>query len=129
MMKNKISTLFLPALAVGILIAVMPWIARETTQGSLAPEQSSSTMKGTVDKITEYVLMQRAVAREGSYEAYLFELQVAKEARERGDWLEQYQSINRFIDKLDARAGGISARSAQDIREYTYLVSLAGAMM
>jgi hypothetical protein len=79
-----------------------------------------------IDKLTEYVLMQKAVAKEGNYEPYLADLRKAKAARERGDWIGQYDTMNRFIDRLDAREGGISAKSAQDIREYTYLVEPAG---
>ncbi|WP_447986983.1 hypothetical protein [Nitrospira sp. Nam74] len=34
--------------------------------------------------------------------------------------------MNRFIDKLDARIGGISEKAARAIREYTYLVEPYG---
>jgi hypothetical protein len=93
---------------------------------TIAATEGVANPEGWVDKITEYVLMQKAVAKEGSYDPYLSELQVAKAARDRGDWAGQYESMNRFIDKLDAREGGISAKSAKDIREYTFQVEPKG---
>jgi hypothetical protein len=75
-----------------------------------------------IDKIAEYVVMKQAVSREGNFDVLLADLRAAKEARERGDWAGQYEALNRFIDKLDARVGGISEKTARDIREYTYLV-------
>ena len=34
--------------------------------------------------------------------------------------------MNRLIDKLDTRAGGISEKAARDIREYVYVMEPAG---
>jgi hypothetical protein len=53
---------------------------------------------------------------------YFSDLQTAKEARQRGDWADQYEAMNRLIDKLDTRADGISDKAARAIREYVYLV-------
>lgn len=79
-----------------------------------------------IDKLTEYVAMQQTVTKEGNYQSLFTDLQTAKAARERGDWAGQYEALNRFIDKLDARAGGIPDKTARSIREYTYLVEPAG---
>jgi hypothetical protein len=70
--------------------------------------------------------MHKAVSKNGDYDSYLYELRLAKEAREKGNWQGQYQALNRFIDILDHRVGGISADSARAIREYTYLVEPPG---
>lgn len=98
--------------------------ARGTPDPATAPGRLASG--NWVDKITEYVVMQQAVSKEGNYQPYLSDLQTAKDARERGDWAGQYEALNRFIDKLDARAGGIPEKNARAIREYTYLVEPAG---
>ena len=98
--------------------------ARGTLNPATAPGRLASG--NWIDKITEYVLMQQAVTKEGNYQSYFTELQTAKDARERGDWAGQHEALNRFIDKLDARAGGIPDKNARAIREYTYLVEPYG---
>lgn len=94
------------------------------TETTVGPGSASSGL--WIDKITEYVMMQQALSRQGDYGPYLEELRKAKEARLKGDWVGQYQTMNRFIDKLDAREGGIPPDSARNIREYTYLVEPRG---
>lgn len=97
---------------------------RTSINATAAPGMLSSG--NWIDKLTEYVVMQQTVSKEGNYQKYFTELQTAKAARERGDWAGQYEALNRFIDKLDSRAGGISDKAARSIREYTYLVEPAG---
>jgi|GEM_PF-3914817 hypothetical protein len=75
-----------------------------------------------IDKISQYVSVEKAVYKEGNYDLYFSDLRLAKDARERGDWAGQYQAMNRFIDKLDSRAGSIPEKAAREIREYAYLV-------
>ncbi|WP_447987416.1 hypothetical protein [Nitrospira sp. Nam74] len=79
-----------------------------------------------IDKLSEYVLMQQSISKQGDYQQYFAELRTAKDAREKGDWAGQYEALNRFIDKLDSRAGGIADKAARSIREYTYLVEPPG---
>jgi hypothetical protein len=98
--------------------------AGETLNPMTAPGRLASG--NWIDKITEYVLTQQAVSKEGDYQLYFSELQMAKDARQRGDWAGQYEAMNRLIDKLDTRAGGITDKAARAIREYVYLVEPAG---
>lgn len=98
--------------------------ARPSMYTGSAPGMLSSG--NWIDKLTEYVAMQQTVTKEGNYQSLFADLQAAKAARERGDWAGQYEALNRFIDKLDARVGGIPDKTARSIREYTYLVEPAG---
>lgn len=119
-------------LAIGMCVlsscAQQSSMSGQPAQGTLNPATAPGRLASGnwIDKISEYVLMQQAVSKEGNYQAYFAELQTAKDARERGDWAGQYEALNRFIDKLDAHAGGIPDKSARAIREYTYLVEPYG---
>lgn len=121
-----------PVLALSVWVltscAQQTAMSGQPAQGTLNPATAPGRLASGnwIDKITEYVVMQQTVSKEGDYQPYFLELQTAKDARERGDWAGQYEALNRFIDKLDARAGGISDKSARAIREYTYLVEPVG---
>lgn len=117
------------ALSVAVLTACAQGsISGQPTGGTLNPMTAPGRLASGnwIDKITEYVLMQQALSKEGDYQLYFSELQTAKDARQRGDWAGQYEAMNRLIDRLDTRTGGISDKAARAIREYVYLVEPAG---
>lgn len=86
----------------------------------LLPLVALATHQGWIDQLTEYVVMQKDLTKQGNLDLYLGQLKVAREAIDRGDWVGTYRAMNKFIDMLDAREGGIPEKVARDIREKTY---------
>src|SRR5579884_2143901 len=63
------------------------------TNTTAGPGSASSGL--WIDKITQYVMMQQSLNRQSDYGPYFEELRNAKEARLKGDWIGQYQTMNR----------------------------------
>lgn len=77
---------------------------------------------GWLDRITEYVLMQKAITTEGSFQPYLDQLKQLRGPVSRGDWVGTYQGMTHFMDMLEADAGGIPRKTADAIWDFCYRV-------
>lgn len=78
------------------------------------------------DQLVNEVLIARADSNEpAKWEAYLRQLQVVKRALDRGGDAATYNAVNRFMDMLEAREGGIPGEVADRLFDYCYEVTPA----
>lgn len=91
-----------------------------------AAASSIQTGNDWIDAVTNAVLIER---RGGGghpgvrWEPYLGQLQVARTQFERGDVEATYKAMNRFMDMLERREGGIRPEVAEAIWDYCYQVT------
>jgi hypothetical protein len=81
-----------------------------------------------IDKLTNEVLIAKDEARNlktANFEPYLGQLLVVRTAWFRGDEAAVYRGVNRFMDMLEAREGGIPGKTADFIFDYCYEVTPA----
>ncbi len=76
-----------------------------------------------LDKVTQQVLMEQSLAREGSFEPYLEQIRLVREAVAKEDAVGTYRSMNRLMALLEAGAGGVSKRTAEKLWAYCYEVA------
>jgi hypothetical protein len=77
-----------------------------------------------IDKLTNEVLIAKADAKNpATFEPYVGQLQVVRTAWFRGDEGAVYRGVNRFMDMLEAREGGIPGKTADFIFDYCYEVT------
>lgn len=104
----------------GLLIAIllMP-VSGEC--GSVSPQN------GWLDELTGFVVAQQGAALvnqdSSMFEIYLDQLNVVRRAYENGDQERTYAAMNRFMDMLESRDGGISAKAADAIWDHCYQVT------
>lgn len=79
--------------------------------------------QGWIDQLTDFVLMQRGIEREGSFEPYLGQLSLVRHMLRNNDLHGTYVALNRFMDMLEAREGGIRPAAAETIWDYCYQVT------
>lgn len=77
---------------------------------------------GWLDKVTQRVLMERGLAKEGSFDPYLDQIRLVQDAVDKGDSVGTYRSMNRLMVLLETGAGGIPKRTAEKIWAYCYEV-------
>ncbi len=79
-----------------------------------------------VDLLKLFVLKEKAIEQPGStFEPYLGQLALVQHLVRSGDRLGAYTAMNRFMDMLEAREGGISDEAAEAIWDYCYQVTPA----
>ena len=90
---------------------------------ALVPILAYVSHQAWLDNVAQYVSTQKDLYKgQGNFDLYLSELQRARQAAGQGDWIDTYRTMNRFLEILDAREGGIPEKAARDIREHTYKV-------
>ncbi|MDE3119286.1 MAG: hypothetical protein KGL03_09770 [Nitrospirota bacterium] len=77
---------------------------------------------GWLDKVTQQVLMEQSLAKEGSFAPYLEQIRLVQDAVDKGDAVGTYRSMNRLMVLLETGAGGIPRRTAEKIWAYCYEV-------
>ena len=119
-MKRTVNhRLLVAALVAGwMLILTAPTV--EANQGGSNPE-------GWIDKLTGFVLIQKGIEAQGDFDPYLEQLAVLRNVLrvewKQGDLGGTYVAINRFMNMLEAREGGIPARAAKWIWDFCYQVT------
>ncbi|HXF91614.1 MAG TPA: hypothetical protein VNK46_02565 [Nitrospiraceae bacterium] len=79
-----------------------------------------------VDLLRAFVLKEKAAEQPaGAFEPYLGQLALVHHLVRSGDRLGAYTAMNRFMDMLEAREGGLSDEAAEAIWEYCYQVTPA----
>ena len=86
----------------------------------LAPLTAEAYQAPWLDQVTEYVLMQKAITPEGTFQPYLDLLKVMRTTTSKGDWVGTYKAMNNFMGQLEAQAGGIPKETADAIWTYCY---------
>lgn len=93
--------------------------------GTVAPRSVDSA--GWLDQLTAVVVVQRSLAgtrgEAGSYDAYVGQIVLVRSLYERGEWSGAFATMNRFMDMLEAREGGISGQAADALWDYCYVVT------
>jgi hypothetical protein len=83
--------------------------------------------EGWVDQLTGFVVTQEEIARAssepGSFDPYVGQVTLVRGLYDRGDWKGAYMAMNRLMDMLESREGGISAGAADAIWNYCYEVT------
>lgn len=83
---------------------------------------SAATAAGAswLDKVTQQVLMEQSLTNEGSFDPYLDQIRLVRDAVDTGDAVGTYRGMNRLMALLEADAGGISKRTAEKLWAYCY---------
>lgn len=68
-----------------------------------------------IDKIALQIMEQKNLAKEGNFDPYFKQLEVASEAAVKGTYDGKRKGMNRFLEMLEAKEGGISAEAAHKI--------------
>lgn len=80
-----------------------------------------------VDQLTGFVVVERGIEQAkgeaGTFDPYWGQLHLVRSLYERGDRQATYVAMNRFMDMLETRESGISARAAEAIWDYCYEVT------
>lgn len=83
--------------------------------------------EGWLDQLTGFVVVQEGIARAnsepGSFDPYVGQVTLVRGLYDRGDWNGAYMAMNRLMDMLESREGGISAGVADAIWNYCYEVT------
>lgn len=75
-----------------------------------------------VDQVANYILVEKDLSREGSFDPYLEQVTAVRNASGKGDWVGTYRGMNQLMAMLDAGVGGISGKTAERIWNYCYEV-------
>ncbi|MEW6246354.1 MAG: hypothetical protein AB1555_06550 [Nitrospirota bacterium] len=76
--------------------------------------------------LRSFVLNEKALKQPAdAFEPYLGQLELVRNLVRSGDRLGAYTAMNRFMDMLEAREGGISDEAAEAIWDYCYQVTPA----
>ena len=82
---------------------------------------------GWLEQLPGFVVVQQGAAlfnRESPmFEVYLDQLTLVRRSYENGDQERTYAAMNRFMDMLETREGGIGAKAADAIWDYCYQVT------
>lgn len=83
--------------------------------------------EGWLDQLTGFVVVQEGIARTegepGSFDPYVGQVTLVRGLYDRRDWTGAYTAMNRLMDMLESREGGISAGAADAIWNYCYEVT------
>lgn len=88
---------------------------------------SVQSREGWLEQLTGFVVVQQGTAlvngESAMFDLYLDQLTLVRRSYENRDQERTYAAMNRFMDMLEARAGGIGATAADAIWEYCYQVT------
>ncbi|MGE3151306.1 MAG: hypothetical protein AB7G48_01660 [Nitrospiraceae bacterium] len=107
------------------------WLAGLVVAILLLPASSESgtvpSQGGWLEELKGFVVAQQGAAlvkgESTMFEIYLDQLHVVQRAYENGDQERTYAAMNRFMDMLESRDGGISAKAADAIWDHCYRVT------
>ncbi len=68
-----------------------------------------------IDKVTMEVMVQKNLAKTGNFDPYFKQLETVSEAAVKGDFAAKRRGMNRFLEMLETKEGGISAEAAHRI--------------
>ena len=84
-------------------------------------------LEGWLDQLAGFVMVQEGIARAssepGSFDPYVGQVTLVRGLYDRGDWKGAYMAMNRLMDMLESREGGISDGAADAIWNYCYEVT------
>lgn len=113
---QKMTALFLCLLFTAV-IPMIPWPAIAMSTGS----------EGWLDQLTGFVVVQQGTAQakgeSGTFDPYIGQVALVRSLYDRSDWNGAYLAMNRLMDMLEDRDGGISSRAADAIWDYCYEVT------
>ncbi|MDF0643967.1 MAG: hypothetical protein P0111_08040 [Nitrospira sp.] len=82
---------------------------------------------GWEQQLTGFVIVQEGLAsakgEAGSFDPYVGQILLVRSLYDRGDWRGTYAAMNRFMDLLEVREGGIPAKAADATWEFCYEVT------
>lgn len=119
-MKQRVNHRFLPAFFAGglTLFLMLP---------TVAVSAQLSNPEGWIDKLTAFVLFQKANEKEGAFDPYLVQIKtmqtVLREEWTQGELQRTYAAMNRLMDMLLTREGGIRPEAAKAIWDFCYQVT------
>lgn len=76
-----------------------------------------------LDQITEYVVTQKAITNEGTFQPYFDQLKLLRTATSKSDWTGTHNAMDTLMGMLEHRAGGIPQETADAIWNYCYRVT------
>ena len=83
--------------------------------------------EGWEQQLTGFVVVQEGVAsangEAGSFDPYVGQILLVRSLYDRGDWKGTYLAMNRFMDMLEVREGGIPAKAADATWNFCYEVT------
>jgi hypothetical protein len=68
-----------------------------------------------IDKIALQIMEQKNLAKEGNFDPYFKQLEVVSEAAVKGTYDGKRKGMNRFLEMLETKEGGISVEAAHKI--------------
>lgn len=68
-----------------------------------------------IDKIALEIMVQKNMAKTGNFDSYFKQLEVVTEAAVKGTYEGKRKGMNRFLEMLETKDGGISAEAAHQI--------------
>ena len=129
-------------LLLGLLVgALIPWaaVARYTGPEGMVDRHNDvkwrvntlvamyTGSEGWEEQLTGFVIVQEGMAsakgEPGSFDPYVGQIALVRSLYDRGDWKGTYLAMNRFMDMLESRDGGISAKAADAIWDFCYEVT------
>lgn len=137
MLSQKVIVLLLWVLAV----ASIPWAANARYTGSERWVDRHSDVAWRVNtlvamytgsdgweqQLTGFVIVQEGLASDkgevGSFDPYVGQILLVRSLYDRGDWRGTYLAMNRFMDMLEIREGGIPAKAADATWDFCYEVT------
>jgi hypothetical protein len=82
---------------------------------------------GWLEQLTGFAMVHQGRAQSNGetagFDLYLEQLGVVRRFYEAGDFEQTFAAMNRFMDMLEARTGGISSEAADAIWDYCYQVT------
>ena len=104
----------------GLVVAIL--LAPANGESGFAPQR-----EGWLEQLTGFVVVQQGVAlvngEAAMFDVYLAQLTLVRRSYENRDQERTYAAMNRFMDMLESREGGISAGAADAMWEYCYEVT------
>lgn len=93
------------------LLTISAWMAV-----SLGPVDANAWVAPPwIDKIALMVMEQKNLSASGNFAPYFQQLEVVSEAAVKGEYNGKRKGMNRFLEMLETREGGISADAAHKI--------------
>lgn len=124
-----------------LVVALIPWaaIARYAGPEKWGDRRQDVTWRvntlvamytgseGWEQQLTGFVIVQEGVAsaksEAGSFDPYVGQILLVRSLYDRGDWRGTYLAMNRFMDMLEVREGGIPAKAADATWDFCYEVT------
>jgi len=82
-----------------------------------------------LDQVIEAVIMEKELAKSGNYDSYLQQLTQVRTATEKGDFIGVRKGLDRFLEMIESKQGGISADAADRIFLVTFKVAPYRALL